>query len=173
MPALNVDGVCIWRLTRQSKCAEVNDVLLDPTGPLATLHQRVLDAGCEVDPDGNPVKALFVPCTQQQLVELQGLAVHGYELYKDQHLLALQEDGPVIIEALRSCFSKKVRPKLKKLCPRGAVVGDGAQSQQPSSSTDAADHEADMDEDANEPMLVLECGLRTDSSVGYPSYQIQ
>ena len=23
VPALNVDGVCIWRLTRQSKCAEV------------------------------------------------------------------------------------------------------------------------------------------------------
>lgn len=28
-------------------------------------------------------------------------------------------------------------------------------------------------EDANEPMLVLEAGLRTDSSVGYPSYQVQ
>ena len=56
---------------------QVNEVLLDPTGPLAALHQRVLDAGCQVDPQGNPVKALFVPCTQQQLVELQGLAVHG------------------------------------------------------------------------------------------------
>lgn len=57
--------------------SEVNDVLFDPTGPLAALHKRVLDAGCEVDPEGSPLKALFVPCTQQQMVELQGLAVHG------------------------------------------------------------------------------------------------
>ena len=42
---------------------------------------------------------------------------------------------------------------MKKLYPRGAVVGDGAQSQQPSSSTDAADHEADMDEACHVEML--------------------
>lgn len=56
---------------------QVNEVLLDPTGPLASLHKRVLDAGCQVNPDGNPVKALFVPSTEQQLVELQNLAAHG------------------------------------------------------------------------------------------------
>ena len=56
---------------------QVNEVLLDPTGPLASLHKRVLDAGCQVNPEGNPVKALFVPCTEQQLVELQNLAAHG------------------------------------------------------------------------------------------------
>ena len=67
--------------TRLYSRPQVNEILLDPTGPLAALHQRVLDAGCEVDPDGNPVKALFVPCTQQQLLELQGLAVHGCSAY--------------------------------------------------------------------------------------------
>ena len=46
-----------------------------------------------------------------------------------------------------------VRPKLKKLYPRGAV-GDGAHSQQPSSSTDPPDdHEADMDEACHVQML--------------------
>ena len=29
----------------------VSRVLLDATGPLAELHRRVLEAGCEVDPE--------------------------------------------------------------------------------------------------------------------------
>ena len=29
----------------------VRDLLLDASGPLAPLHQRVLEAGCEVNPE--------------------------------------------------------------------------------------------------------------------------
>ena len=40
-----------FRLTRMATSDHVARVLLDATGPLAELHQRVLEAGCEVDPD--------------------------------------------------------------------------------------------------------------------------
>jgi hypothetical protein len=33
--------------------SHINDLLLDATGPLETLHARVLDAGCEVNPEWN------------------------------------------------------------------------------------------------------------------------
>lgn len=55
----------------------VADVLLDPEGPLAALHQRVMEAGCEVDPDWSPLYALFVPITETQMDELIGLADDG------------------------------------------------------------------------------------------------
>eukprot|EP00438_Fugacium_kawagutii_P007648 Skav216801 [mRNA] locus=scaffold2110:54093:63664:- [translate_table: standard] len=51
VPALNIDGVCVFRLTRQATSSHLSDLLLDATGPLAALHARVLDAGCEVNPE--------------------------------------------------------------------------------------------------------------------------
>lgn len=47
VPPLNMDGVCLFRLTRNSRGAAISDLLLDATGPLAALHERVLTAGCE------------------------------------------------------------------------------------------------------------------------------
>ena len=55
----------------------MSNLLLDPTGPLSALHSRVLEAGCEVDPEWNPLKVLFIPCTETQMNELQGLATQG------------------------------------------------------------------------------------------------
>ena len=41
----------------------VSRVLLDATGPLAELHRRVLEAGCEVDPEWKlGIQELAVKC---------------------------------------------------------------------------------------------------------------
>eukprot|EP00435_Cladocopium_sp_Y103_P068701 s45_g32.t1 len=154
VPVLNMDGVCVFRLTRMATSDHVARVLLDATGPLAELHRRVLEAGCEVDPewklgkDWNPVKALLVPITESQMAELQALAEHGYELSREDHILALQSDQDLITKALRQICHKN-RPKLKKVGPEAAIPGDAPE---------------------DEPLLVLESGIRTDSDLGFPSY---
>ena len=48
MPPLSPEGAVVFRLSRQSNAPRVNDILFDATGPLAELHLRVLEAGCEV-----------------------------------------------------------------------------------------------------------------------------
>ena len=40
-----------FRLTRKANSDDVKNLLLDGCGPLAELHTRVMEAGCEVDPD--------------------------------------------------------------------------------------------------------------------------
>ena len=50
MRPLSPEGVVVFRLTRQANAPRVNDLLFDMTGPLKKLHQRVLEAGCEVPP---------------------------------------------------------------------------------------------------------------------------
>eukprot|EP00435_Cladocopium_sp_Y103_P067609 s45_g30.t1 len=159
VPVLNIDGVCVFRLTRMASSDHVTRVLLDATGPLRQLHRRVLEAGCEVNPEWSPVKALLVPITESQMAELQALAEHGYELTKRDHILALQTDQDLITKAL-SQICRKNRPKLKKAgpeIPEAAMPADAPVEQQD-------------DSDEDEPLLVLESGLRTDSDVGYPSY---
>lgn len=161
-PALNVDGVCLFRLTRMATAVHVNKLLLDASGPLQALHARVLEAGCEVKPQWSPVKALFVPCTEAQAGELLGLAAHGYELCRDSNILALQEDGVVIMQALRENLKKAGRPRLKKESPTDV--------QSPRREMDRED-EQEMEQDHDtEPVLVFECGLQTDSMVGFPAY---
>eukprot|EP00913_Durusdinium_trenchii_P009718 g9131.t1 len=117
MAPLNMDGVCLFRLTRMAKTEHVQQLLLNPDGPLAALHARVLEAGCEVNPDWSPVKVLFVPITEAQMNELQDLADFGYELRRDVHLLALQEDQRIIEAAFRNAFPSAGRPKLKQVGP--------------------------------------------------------
>eukprot|EP00435_Cladocopium_sp_Y103_P046765 s44_g13.t1 len=144
-----------FRLTRMATSEHVARILLDATGPLAELHRRVLEAGCEVNPEWNPVRALFVPITEAQMAELQALSEHGYELNKTDHLLALQSDQDLITEALREiCW--KYRPRIAKVGPEAAVPGDVQMDQE------------DMDDD--EPLLILESGIRTDSDLGFPTY---
>ena len=70
MMPLSPDGVICFKLTRKANAPHVNELLFDAEGPLADLHRRVLNAGCEVAPEWSPVKALFVPLTQAQLLEL-------------------------------------------------------------------------------------------------------
>lgn len=55
----------------------MSNLLFNPEGPLKALHDRVLAAGCQVDPAWSPVKALFIPMTEEQMQELTALAVHG------------------------------------------------------------------------------------------------
>ena len=69
-PPLSPDGVICFKLTRKSNAPHVNELLFDAEGPLKELHDRVRDAECEVAPDWSPFKALFVPLTQMQLLEL-------------------------------------------------------------------------------------------------------
>ncbi|CAE7445280.1 unnamed protein product [Symbiodinium sp. CCMP2592] len=143
-PPLSGDGVVIFRITRRAHAEEVNAVLFDATGPLWPLHRRVLEAGCEVAPEWSPIKALFVPLTHPQLQELSQGSI--YELGK-ANLLALQSDAELLIEAF-SELQRKVRPRLRREAPRVDEEDDGA---------------AD-----DEPFLVVEGGIRTDSSVLYP-----
>ena len=39
-----------FRLKNLATAPHVTQLLLDATGPVAELHQRMLEAGCEVDP---------------------------------------------------------------------------------------------------------------------------
>ncbi|CAE7356137.1 retsat [Symbiodinium sp. CCMP2456] len=148
-PPLSGDGVVIFRLGRwaTSNLEEINTVLFDATGPLRLLHRRVLEAGCEVAPEWSPARALFVPLTQPQLQEL----LHGnmYELGK-LHVLALESDGKLIKDAFNRAIPRKVRPKLRRETLRMDEEEQGAPD--------------------DEPLLVLEGGVQTDSSMGYPVY---
>ena len=87
---LSPDGVICFRLTRKANAPHVNELLFDASGPLAELHQRVLDTGCEVAPEWSPVKALFVPLTQAQLLECRLACTNGCfvssGLMEDQHV---------------------------------------------------------------------------------------
>ena len=55
VPALNVDGVRLFRLTRMANANHVVDLLFDRLGPLKALHDRVQEAGCSAS-------ALLRPC---------------------------------------------------------------------------------------------------------------
>lgn len=158
-PPLNTDGVRLFRLTRMKRSKHVADVLLDPEGPLAALHQRVMEAGCEVDPDWSPLYALFVPITETQMDELIGLADDGYELLKDEHILALESDGQTMNQAFRSNIAKAGRPAVKIVDPN--PTQDNAEDIHNHQQADAPDEEG--------PMLVVEEGFRTDSSLGFPA----
>ena len=121
-------------------------MLLDPNGPLSALHKRVEVTGCQVQPGWSPLKALLVPFTEQQVTELMDL---GYDL-ESVHVLALRADETVIVQALRSHIRKKDRPKLKV---EGVPEED--------SNEENSDNE--------DPMLIVDHDLRTDSSIGFPS----
>ncbi|CAE7302140.1 unnamed protein product [Symbiodinium sp. CCMP2592] len=145
-PPLSGDGVVIFRITRKANAEEVDAILFDATGPLWSLHRRVLEAGCEVRPEWSPARALFVPLTQPQLQELeQAQEGNLYEMGK-LHLLAMESDGELIKDAFNHAIPRKVRPKLRRETLR-------------------------MDEEEeDEPLLVVEGGVQTDSSAGYPVY---
>jgi hypothetical protein len=145
---LNVDGVVLYQLTRKAMYPEVDAILFDADGPLASLHSRVLIAGCEVNPTWSPLKALFVPCTEQQILELTGL---GYDLM-NTHMLALCTDEGLIDKALRAEIPKKHRPKLKSVAPLEGLQIDADGSEE---------------EDAG-PMLRVDYAFSTDSSIGFP-----
>ena len=67
-----------------------------------------------------------------------------YELGK-LHVLALESDAELIKEAFKCKIRREVRPRLRREKLR-------------------------TDEEDDEPVLVVEGGIRTDSSVGYPVY---
>eukprot|EP00435_Cladocopium_sp_Y103_P068561 s45_g31.t1 len=86
----------------------VTRMLLDATGPLAELHRRVLEAGCEVDPEwrlgvqdgyGDRPKALAEHGYSEAVAVL--VVEVGYELSREDHILALQSDQDLITRALR------------------------------------------------------------------------
>jgi len=138
---LSGDGVKLFKLIGKKNNPKVDEILLDPDGPLKQLHARVRDAGCEVNPPWSPLKAIFVPCSEQQI---EDLIDQRYELM-DHHILALSSDADELDKALRENICKKSRPKLKTQGP-------------PSDSDD-------------EPRIVeTSLHADTDSSLGFPSY---
>merc|ERR1712125_203024 len=69
-------------------------------------RERVLAAGCEIAPGGNCGPKFFVPCTKNQLEELNEA---GFELL-DHHILALRGDKALINQALKDALPKRQRP---------------------------------------------------------------
>lgn len=69
--------------------------------------------------------------------------MRGFELRRDAHILALEQDAELIDGALRN-FPRKDRPKLKKVGPQQEDVGA-----QQASEVDLRD-----DDDAEGPMIV-------------------
>ena len=61
VPALNFHGVCVFRLTRLATSAHVSDLLLNASGPLASLHHTVLEDGCQVDPEWMVIELMPIP----------------------------------------------------------------------------------------------------------------
>jgi len=167
-PVLSSDGVCLFRLKNLATSPHVTQLLLDATGPLAELHRRMLEAGCEVDPEWNPVKALFRPTTEADMVEWQAsLIERGYELSREDHILALQSDQDLITQALRSIRSR-YRPKLGQdgPCQERASPGDD-----PADLEDFADMDPGDELNEDEELLVLELGISgTPSDHFFPSH---
>ena len=73
-----------------------------------------------------------------------------YEMGK-LHVLALESDGKLIKDAFKLAIPRKIRPKLRR-------------------ETLRIDEEEEHGTPDDEPLLVLEGGVQTDSSVGYPVY---
>jgi hypothetical protein len=103
---LSSDGVVLLRLTRNARSPEVNALLLDPAGPLAGFHSRVVDAGCEVTPSWARGAKLYVPCTQPLFGELE----RSFEIH-EHHILALTADKQQIERALQA-IPRRNRPRL-------------------------------------------------------------
>ncbi|CAE7803520.1 unnamed protein product [Symbiodinium necroappetens] len=151
-PPLSPDGVICFKLTRKANAPHVNELLFDAEGPLKELHDRVRDAECEVAPGWSPFTALFVPLTQMQLLELTGEGNAETLEFGKEHILALQSDGPLLDRAIRS-LSNKYRPRLWPAIPRDAHG------------------EPDEERDEGEAAIEVETNLRTNSSLGFPSYE--
>ncbi|CAE7922092.1 unnamed protein product, partial [Symbiodinium sp. KB8] len=73
-----------------------------------------------------------------------------YEMGK-LHVLALESDGKLIKDAFNRAIPRKIRPKLRR-------------------ETLRIDEEEEHGTPDDELLLVLEGGVQTDSSVGYPVY---
>jgi len=184
-PPLNPDGVVLFRLTRKAQHPMVDSILFDPSGVLADLHARVMLAGCEVKPSWSPLKALFVPCTEQQIPELADL---GFDLVRNIHILALKSDFETMDAALRKHIPKAHRPNIREEFPRGVGpstnlgmehASDGSVEHTVPPSKDSCDYAQELDEPDDEndhgddsgPMLSVEHAFRTDSSIGFPSWR--
>ncbi|CAE7811849.1 unnamed protein product, partial [Symbiodinium sp. CCMP2456] len=151
-PPLSPDGVICFRLTRKANAPHVNELLFDAEGPLQELHDRVRDAECEVAPDWSPFKALFVPLTEMQLLELTRESSADTLDFGKEHILALQSDEPLLDRAIRG-LSNKYRPRLWPAIPRDAHG------------------EPDEEREEDEAAIEVETNLRTNSSLGFPSYE--
>jgi hypothetical protein len=148
-PPLNSDGVVLLRLTRMARSVDVVNLLVEaPT--LAACRARVTDAGCDITPDWACGAKLFVPCTSEQVDELE---LQGIEL-SEHHILALLSDKETIEDALKALPHSR-RPRL-------------SEDHRANKQNGLADEVVVADE--REPLLIVEHFLGTDSSVGFPSW---
>jgi len=190
---LNQHGVILFRIARKARNPMVDTMLLDPLGELSHLHARVLSAGCDVKPPWSPLKVLFVPCTEQQILELMNC---DFDLEGDRHGLALQSDLGAIDAALRRNIPKKHRgplkgPKLRGELPlvtcstsalgqaslastEGATASSSIEISPPAPEGPSCDHEQqlqDLDDNGDEPVVSIEYAWSsTDSNVGFPTW---
>lgn len=101
-PPLSGDDVVSFRLTRTSKSI-VNTLLEAPQ--LAVARARVVDAGCELQPDFAGGATILIPMTREQFLELNlDLAPH--------HVVTIRAEK-TLLEAALACVPSKQRPTIK------------------------------------------------------------
>lgn len=163
---LSGDGVLLLRLTRMARSSQVLDVLLE-SPMLDECRQRVIEAGCEVAPDGSSGAKFFVPVTHVQLEEL---AAAGFELL-DHHILALRTDKELIEQALQS-LPRKRRPRLSPAC-LGVHEVSGKHQCPPEQDDKLGGMEEDENEEGEDEVeicIVVEHAFSTDSSLGFAEW---
>eukprot|EP00930_Biecheleria_cincta_P025521 TRINITY_DN18163_c0_g2_i1.p1 TRINITY_DN18163_c0_g2~~TRINITY_DN18163_c0_g2_i1.p1 ORF type:complete len:519 (-),score=92.22 TRINITY_DN18163_c0_g2_i1:300-1856(-) len=165
---LNSDGVVVLRLTRMACSLKLREHLRTAE-TLAPCRQRVVEAGCAVEPESTNGPQFFVPLTHDQIVEAE------LEL-SSEHVVLLNSDVEQFREALRefNCKGKR-RPALNPVhfgdMSRGKSH-DLASADCPASSSstqNTAYEEVPADDEG--PVEVEPVGyftVRADSSLGYP-----
>jgi len=103
------DGVVMLRLDRRARAVEVASALLEAPA-LAMCRARVVEAGCELQPDWAGGAWLLLPMTKEiyEEIGLQTCSVH---------LLMLSQDEAAVRQALKT-VPKKKRPQLRTVMLR-------------------------------------------------------
>jgi len=173
----SLDDVVLLRLTRMSRSQEVTSLLME-SPLLEECHARVRDVGCEVSPTWANGAKLFVPLSAQQLqdggIDLKDLKHH--------HIVALRGDIEIIEGALaklpyrkrakvsmenRSFMSQIIGGLAKRFCKFRKCASVDLQSVRSARSV-ALTSEV-LEEHADNVEVIVECSLKTNSSIEYLS----
>lgn len=132
----NADEIVVLRLTRMARSPQVTSILLH-SPVLEACRKRVLDAGCDLMPPWAEGAKLFLPLLQEEVAEAGVTLQH-------HHVVAYSTD----VEILKQAFAEmpcRQRPK-------------------PSHEKGMGKRRPPQHEE--EPLFVVECTLRTNSSLG-------
>jgi len=136
------DEVVVVRLTRMARSPHVTNLLLQ-SPVLEPCRLRVRQAGCDIMPPWAAAAKIFVPSIQPQEVAEAGVKL------QDHHLMLYRSDVHLLQEVLAEMPCRQ-RPKISHEQDMGRRR-----------NRQTHDHE-----DHEEPVFVVVCNLRTNSSLG-------